>query len=88
MIPRPCALAVLVVGKKARGILGANPPRHGLTAESVTPVKRGEKKRPICPLISKWQIGLLLGLKALSRGCGLPQGERERKVKHFSLGPP
>ena len=45
MIPRPCALAVLVVGKKARGILGANPPRHGLTAESVTPcIAWGEKK--------------------------------------------
>ena len=26
--------------------------------------------------------------ETLSRGCGSPQGERERKVKHFSLGPP
>ena len=64
MIPRPCALAVLVVGKKARGILGANPPRHGLTAESVTPgIAWGEKKADL-PTRSKWQIGLLLWLKA------------------------
>ena len=47
-----------------------------------------EKNKTDLPTVSKWQIGLFLWLKALSRGCGLPQGERERKVKHFSLGPP
>ena len=81
MIPRPCALAVLVVGKKARGILGANPPRHGLTAESVTPVKRGEKKRPICPLSSKWQIGLGLWQKVARRETERSAASAKRAVR-------
>ena len=40
------------------------------------------------PTNPKWQIGLFLWHKPYRGGCGLPQGERERKVKHFSLGPP
>ena len=35
-----------------------------------------EKNKTDLPTVSKWQIGLFLWLKALSRGCGLPQGER------------
>ena len=42
-------------------------PSHGLTAESVTPVQLGEKKRPFCPLSSKWQIGLFLWQKVARR---------------------
>ena len=48
------------------------------------------EKNANCFTVSKWQIPLPLveWHPPLSRGCGLPQGERERKVKHFSLGPP
>ncbi len=39
LIPRPSILAVLVEGKKARGILEkTHLPRHGLTVEGVPPV--------------------------------------------------
>ena len=35
-----------------------NLPRHGLKPEGVTSANPGEKKRPIRPPVSKWQIGL------------------------------
>ena len=63
-------------------------PRHGLKAEGVTSgIARGEKKTDL-PTNPKWQIGLVLCYKPYRGGSRLPQGERERKVKHFSLGPP
>ena len=48
---------------------------------------KGKNKTDL-PTNPKWQIGLFLWHKPYRGGCGLPQGERERKVKHFSLGPP
>ena len=45
LIPWPSALAVLVAGKKARGILGVrNLPRHGLKTQSVPLMKPKEKQ--------------------------------------------
>ena len=41
----------------------SHPPSHGLKAESVPSMKPEEKTRPICPLSSKWQIGLGLWQK-------------------------
>ncbi len=45
----------------------SHPPSHGLKAESVPSMKPEEKTRPICPLSSKWQIGLGLWQKVARR---------------------
>ena len=51
-------------------------PRHGLTAESVTPgVAWGEKKTDL-PTNLKWQIGLFLWLKPYRGGAGTAGGEK------------
>ena len=53
-------------------------PRHGLTAESVTPgVAWGEKKTDL-PTNLKWQIGLFLWLKPYRGGCGAAAGGAKR----------
>ena len=46
---------------------GASLPRHGLKTESVSSIEPKEKTRPICPLSSKWQIGLFLWQKVARR---------------------
>ena len=53
-----------------------HPPRHGLKPEGVTPATPGEKIKPVCPLFSKWQIGLGQRLKPYRGGAAPPQGER------------
>ena len=61
MIPRPCALAVLVAGKKAHGILGGNAPAVPRIAnrKCFLDETKGKNKTDL-PTRSKWQIGLLL----------------------------
>ena len=64
LIPRPSALAVLVVGKKVCGILEGNPPtapRIENTECSLDETK-GKNKTDL-PTNPKWQIGLFLWLK-------------------------
>ena len=68
MIPRPAALAVLVVGKKACGILEGNTPTvpriesRGCSLEGTK--GKNETDLPTC---SKWQIGLFLWLEVARR---------------------
>ena len=63
-------------------------PRHGLTAESVTPgVAWGEKKTDL-PTNLKWQIGLFLWLKPYRGGCGAAAGGTGAKsVSLFARSP-
>ena len=51
-------------------------PRHGLKTQSVPLMKPKEKTRPICPLSSKWQIGLFLWLKPYRGGAGTAGGAK------------
>ena len=68
LIPRPAALAVLVVGKKACGILEGNTPTvpriesRGCSLEGTK--GKNETDLPTC---SKWQIGLFLWLEVARR---------------------
>ena len=59
MIPRPCALAVLVAGKKARGILGGKEPAAPRIESRKCDLCQspGEKKTD-SPTNLKWQIRL------------------------------
>ena len=67
MIPRPSILAVLVEGKKARGILGAIPAEPRIeNRECSLDETRGKNKTDL-PTISKWQIGLFLWQKVARR---------------------
>ena len=50
-------------------------------------MKPKEKTRPICPPAQSGKSGWV-GDRNPIEGVREPQGERERKVKHFSLGPP
>ena len=55
-------------------------PRHGLKTESVPSMKPEEKIRPICPLSSKWQIGLFLWLKVARRETERSAASAKRAV--------
>ena len=63
-------------------------PRHGLTAESVPPVQLGEKIRPICPPTQSGKSVFFCATNPIEGVAACRRGERERKVFHFSLGPP
>ena len=63
MIPRPCALAVLVAGKKASGILEGNPAEPRIENRECSLDETKGKNKTDLPTSSKWQIGLFLWLK-------------------------
>ena len=67
--------------------MAPTPPCHGLKVESV-PLMKPKKKQDRFAHKTKVANRSFVVSETLSRGCGSPQGERERKVKHFSLGPP
>ena len=67
---------------------GASLPRHGLKTQSVPSMKPEEKIRPICPPTQSGKSVYFCGTSPIEGVAATPQGERERKVKHFSLGPP
>ena len=82
LIPRPSALAVLVAIAQTLKHPRRHPlPRHGLTAEGVTPgVAWGEKKTDL-PTNSKWQIGLLLWQKVARREPERSAASAKRAVR-------
>ena len=56
-------------------------PSHGLKVESVPLTKPEEKTRPICPLSSKWQIGLGLWQKVARREPERSAARAKRAVR-------
>ena len=86
-IPPPPTLAVLVVGKKACGILEGNTPtvpRIESRGCSLEGTKGKNKDRFAHPL--KVANRSLFVVQALSRGCGLPQGERSVPLRGIPKG--
>ena len=82
MIPRPSALAVLVVGKKACYILEDNPPTvpriesRGCSLDET----RGKNKTDL-PTTPKWQIGLVLWQKVARRETERSAASAKRAVR-------
>ena len=66
----------------------SHPPSHGLKAESVPSMKPEEKTRPICPLSSKWQIGLGLWQKVARRDAQRARKGRRPRTRGFQRAQP
>ena len=87
MIPRPSALAVLVVGKKACYILEDNPPTvpriesRGCSLDET----KGKNKTDLLT-VSKWQIGLLLCLKPYRGGAACRRGSEASPLGEYPEG--
>ena len=88
MIPRPSALAVLVEGKKARGILGAIPAEPRIENRECDP--RCSLERNKDRLAHQLKVANRSGLEAetLSRGLRLAAGGAKRPPRGFQRAQP
>ena len=87
--PALCPSGIGCAGLNLQASSGApHLPSHGLKTQSVPSMKPKEKTRPICPQTQSGKSVYFCGTSPIAGVAATPQGERERKVKHFSLGPP
>ena len=84
--PAPCPSGIVRGGLNPQASSGAILPGHGLKTESVPSMKPEEKTRPVCPLSSKWQIGLGQWQKPYRGGGGNAAGGAKRPPQGIPKG--